>query len=55
MELLCWVAGLMVGSSGGMFFSALIVRNNWRADTVKRGLALYDPQTGKWRWRERGE
>lgn len=30
-------------------------RKSWECKLVKRGLALYDPQTGKWRWKEQGE
>ena len=24
----------------------------WKKETIRRGLALYDPVTGKWRWKD---
>ena len=46
------VAGLVAGLGVGLYAGALLVQANWQRETIKRGLALYDPITGKWRWRE---
>jgi len=38
---------------GCVFLAAFIVtRNHWRDEMIKRGVAHYDWQTGKWEWGE---
>ncbi len=32
--------------------SRLIEKKSWQRELIRRNLALYDPITGKWRWRE---
>ena len=36
----------------GIYADALLVQANWQREAIKRGFALYDPISGKWRWRE---
>ncbi len=38
---------------GGGYLTAFIVtRNHWRDEMIKRGVARYNWQTGKWEWGE---
>ena len=46
------VLGMVVVAIGCMSFAAARECDSWERKTVERGLALYDPVTGKWRWRE---
>jgi hypothetical protein len=36
----------------GYFIAFIVTRNKWRDEMIKRGVARYNPQTGKWEWGE---
>jgi hypothetical protein len=42
--------GVLIGLVIGISVAASISVNEWRNDTVKRGLAIYCPQDGQWAW-----
>jgi hypothetical protein len=37
----------------GYLAAFIVTRKSWRVDMIKRGVARYNPQTGKWEWDER--
>ena len=36
----------------GYLTAFIVTRNKWRDEMIKRGVARYDWQTGKWEWAE---
>ena len=36
----------------GYLTAFIVTRNNWRDEMIKRGVARYNWQTGKWEWGE---
>jgi len=36
----------------GYLVSFIVTRNKWRDEMIKRGVARYNWQTGKWEWGE---
>ena len=36
----------------GYFIAFIVTRNKWRDEMIKRGVARYNSQTGKWEWGE---
>jgi hypothetical protein len=34
----------------GYFIAFIVVRNQWRDEMIKRGVAHYNWKTGKWEW-----
>jgi len=44
---LCFVVGVILGGAS--------CTGSWQGETIKRGLAIYDPKTGKWQWKESDE
>lgn len=46
-----WLPGFICGIGFGQFIGLIVwglrCDRRWRRDTVKRGVALYDPITGK--------
>lgn len=44
--------GLLVGFLAGWVIWPEIELRRWQRELIRRNLALYDPITGKWRWRE---
>jgi hypothetical protein len=36
----------------GYLIALIVTRNRWRAEMIKRGVASYNWQTGKWEWGE---
>jgi hypothetical protein len=36
----------------GCLTAFLVTRNKWRDEMIKRGVARYNSQTGKWEWGE---
>ena len=36
----------------GYLTSFIVTRNRWRDEMIKRGIARYNWQTGKWEWGE---
>jgi hypothetical protein len=36
----------------GYLTAFIVTRNHWRNEMIKRGVARYDWQTGKWEWGE---
>jgi hypothetical protein len=36
----------------GYFIGFIVTRNKWRDEMIKRGVARYNSQTGKWEWGE---
>ena len=34
----------------GYLIAFIVTRNQWRDEMIKRGVARYDWQTGKWEW-----
>lgn len=56
-DLVCVIATTAFVS--GVFLGAFLERKFWRLECVSRGVAAYDPQTGKWKWmvekKERGQ
>jgi len=36
----------------GYLVAFILTRNKWRDEMIKRGVARYDWQTGKWDWGE---
>jgi hypothetical protein len=49
-DLLEVLAGLLVGFIIGAIGFGIGVNEDWRTDTVERGLAIYCPQDGQWAW-----
>jgi hypothetical protein len=47
-DLFWWCAGLLAGFGLANWFN----HSMWRIDSVRRGFAEYDSQTGKWQWKE---
>jgi hypothetical protein len=48
---------IIVIAFGGLCFGcgylvAFIVSNKWRDEMIRRGVARYNSQTGKWEWGE---
>jgi hypothetical protein len=41
---LCFGCGYLIGF--------IVTRNRWRDEMIKRGVARYNWQTGKWEWGE---
>jgi hypothetical protein len=52
------VAGRHCGAFGAFCFGCgyltafIVTRNHWRDEMIKRGVARYNWQTGKWEWGE---
>lgn len=42
--------GVLIGLVIGGSVASSISVNEWRKDTVARGLAIYCPQNGQWAW-----
>jgi hypothetical protein len=36
----------------GYLIAYIVSRNRWRDEMIKRGVARYNQQTGKWEWGE---
>jgi hypothetical protein len=36
----------------GYLTAFIVIRNKWRDEMIKRGVARYNWQTGKWKWGE---
>ena len=36
----------------GYFIAFIVARSRWRDEMIKRGVARYNQQTGKWEWGE---
>jgi hypothetical protein len=36
----------------GYLVAFIVTRNRWRDDMIRRGVARYNSQTGKWEWGE---
>jgi hypothetical protein len=49
---------MIVGGFGAICFGCgyliafIVVRNQWRDEMIKRGVARYNWRTGKWEWGE---
>jgi hypothetical protein len=49
---------VIVVALGGLCFSCgylvafIVTRNKWRDEMIRRGVARYNSQTGKWEWGE---
>jgi hypothetical protein len=49
---------IIVAAFGGLCFGCgyliafIVTRNKWRDEMIKRGVARYNWQTGKWEWGE---
>ena len=47
---------IIVTAFGGLCFGCgyltafIVTRKKWRDETIKRGAARYNPQTGVWEW-----
>lgn len=51
-ELLCGFIGFLLGSVLVGSIGIGIVNSSWKANTIKRGYAEYNSQTGNWQWKE---
>jgi hypothetical protein len=44
------LGGLCFGC--GYLVAFIVTRNKWREEMIRRGVARYNSQTGKWEWGE---
>ena len=46
------VSSLLAALGCGYLIAFIVTRNRFRNEMIKRGVARYDEQTGKWEWGE---
>jgi hypothetical protein len=52
---LCLVYGCAIGMVTGFFIGATVVNTHWQRDLIHRDLAYYDPKTGEFKFKEKGQ
>lgn len=52
MDLYPVITALFAGIFVGVLIGSYINDRSWQSRLVKRGLAQYNPTTGKWEWKE---